>query len=187
MATPHGITLVEILIALIISALLAGMALPSMSAFVQQHRAAAAINQMIGAVKFTRNAAVTHRTTATLCPGANGQCGARNSWHQGAMTFADRNNNGRREPEETVLRAYSALPEGARIYWRSFRNRGYLQINSRGLTNWQNGHLLYCALDGDPRFARSVIINAQARARRARDIDGDGIVEDARGRDLVCP
>jgi len=79
------------------------------------------------------------------------------------------------------------LPDGARVYWRSFRNRSYLQINATGLTNWQNGHLLYCPANGDVHFARAVIINAQGRVRNAADSNGDGIVEDANGDPLVCP
>jgi len=187
MAKQRGITLVEILVTLSVAALLAAVAIPSMTGFVQRHRATAALNQMIGAVQFTRNAAVTTRTTATLCPGTDGACGARNSWHVGALTFLDRNRDGRRDPGEALLRGHPGLPPGARIYWRSFRNRGYLQITARGWTNWQNGHLLYCPPDGDPRFARSIIINAQARVRPARDLDGDGVAEDAAGRDLICP
>ena len=187
MGKVYGITLVEILTTLAVAATLTGLAVVPMADLISRHRSAAAMNQMIGAVAFTRNAAITHRTTATLCPGANNQCGTRNHWHEGAMTFADANHDGRRGRDEAVLRAYPAMAEGARMYWRSFRNRSYLQITARGLTNWQNGHLLYCPPDGDVRYARQVIINAQGRARVATDIDGDGIIEDAQGRDLVCP
>ena len=79
------------------------------------------------------------------------------------------------------------LGEGERFYWRSFRNRSYLMIRPSGLTDWQNGNFLYCPESGDPRLARQIVINAQARVRHARDSDGDGIVEDARGRAVVCP
>ena len=60
-------------------------------------------------------------------------------------------------------------------------------IRPSGLTDWQNGNFLYCPQGGDPRFARQIVINAQARVRHARDSDGDGIVEDARGRPVTCP
>ena len=155
--------------------------------FVQGTRASAALNQMIGAVQYTRHAAVTHRTTATLCPGSAGRCGRRNTWHDGGIVFLDRNRNGRIDGPDRILRVFPPLPPGHRIYWRSFRNRSYLSINSRGLTDWQNGHLQYCPPDGDPRHARQVIVNAQARVRRARDRDGDGVAEDAQGRPLRCP
>lgn len=187
MAKVFGITIVELLVALAIAAVLLGVAAPSMSAFVKRQRATAALNQIIGAVQFTRNAAVTHRATTTLCPGAGGTCGRRNDWHLGATAFADRNRDGQRSADEPVLREFPRFEAGERLYWRSFRNRSYLQITSRGLTNWQNGHFLYCPPDGDAQFARSIIINAQGRVRPARDLDGDGIAEDARGRDLVCP
>ena len=180
-------TLIELLVTLAVAAILMSAALVSASHWIEQGRASAAINQMLGAVQFTRHAAVTYRTTATLCPADGLKCGRRNDWHNGALMFLDRNVNGRVDGEDVVLRQLPRLRSGARIYWRSFRNRSYLSIKPSGLTDWQNGHLLYCPPSRDPLYAREVIINAQARVRHARDTDGDGIVEDARGRPVSCP
>ena len=182
-----GVTLAEMLTALAASALLMAVALPSFDGLLERERAAGAINQMLAAVQFTRAAAVSHRVTAALCPGAGDRCGPRNSWHDGALAFLDPNGNGRRDSGEEILMRLPLLPAGHRMYWRAFRNRTALVFRPSGLTDWQNGNILYCPPDGDARLARQVVLNVQGRARRAIDTDGDGIVEDASGRRVTCP
>ena len=186
-----GLTLVELLTTLAVAGILVTTASGGTANLVDQHRASAAVNQMLGAIRFARHAAVAHRSPATLCPADGGQsqgkCGRRNSWHNGALVFLDENANGRFDGSEVLLRRLPPLGEGDRFYWRSFRNRSYLMIRPSGLTDWQNGNFLYCPQGGDPRFARQIVINAQARVRHARDSDGDGVVEDTRGRPVRCP
>jgi type IV fimbrial biogenesis protein FimT len=183
-----GVTIPEMLIALTIAAAMTSLALPAFQGFAQQNRAAAALNQLLGALQSARHAAITLRTAVTLCPSAvDTECGARDTWHRGTLMFADRNGNGRRDANEQVLRWLPGFDDRSRIYWRSFRNRSYLHIKPSGMTDWQNGNLLYCPPDGNPRYAREVIINAQARPRTAPDTDHDGIAEDADGLPLRCP
>ena len=189
-----GLTLVELLTTLAVAGILVATASGGAAHLVDQHRASAAVNQMLGAIRFARHAAVAHRSAATLCPAndarghpSNAKCGRRNTWHNGALVFLDENANGRFDGGDMLLRRLPPLGEGDRFYWRSFRNRSYLMIRPSGLTDWQNGNFLYCPQGGDPRFARQIVINAQARVRHARDSDGDGIVEDARGRPVRCP
>ena len=170
---------------LTISAMLISFAFPSMQGLVAQSRASLAINQMLGAVQLTRNAAVTYRTRATLCPGAGPDCGSRDTWHAGAMIFLDRNGDAARQDSELVVRQLPPLPQGM-VTWRSFRNRSTLTVLPSGYTDWQNGSFRYCPADGDLRYARQVIINAQGRPRRAHDNDGDGIVEGADGSPIEC-
>ena len=188
-AKSRGLTLVELLTTLAVAGILVTAASGGATQLVDHHRAGAAVNQMLGAIRFARHAAVSHRSAATLCPadGPRSSCGRRNTWHNGTLVFLDRNANGRFDGSDVLLRRMPRLGEGDRFYWRSFRNRSYLMIRPSGLTDWQNGNLLYCPASGDSRFARQIVINAQARVRHARDGDGDGIVEDARGRPVRCP
>lgn len=183
----RGLTLMELLVALAVGSLLLTWASASSAHLIEQGRAGAALNQLIGAVRLARHAAVSHRATVTLCPSAGGGCGRRNSWHEGAVVFVDRDADGSLEAEDAVLRRLPPLRERDRIYWRSFGNRKHLSIRPSGLTAWQNGSLTYCPPDGDLRYARQAIINQQGRVRLAQDADGNGIREDARGRNLRCP
>lgn len=180
-----GLTLSELLVALVVSALLAGAAVPAMSALTTRARTDAAIEHLSRTIQFTRYQAITQRTTATLCPGRETVCGRRDSWHEGAMVFLDANANGDRDADEEVLRRLPRL-EGIRVRWRSFRNRKSLSMRPDGTTDWQPGNMVVCPTDGDAEHARQLVVNAQGRVRIGRDTDGDGLVEDARGRPVSC-
>ena len=185
-----GFTLIELLITLTILAILLGIAGPWFNDLKQQQESTAAINQLVGSIQITRNAAISMHATVTLCPRSAGNryiCGKRNQWQAGALAFLDENSNGRVDGDETIIQRFPPLIKGSITYWRSFRNRSFLQINSRGITNWQNGNLLYCPPGDDPKFARQIIISVTGRVRFARDNDHDGIVEDARGKPVSCP
>ncbi|HEY5680746.1 MAG TPA: GspH/FimT family pseudopilin [Pseudomonadales bacterium] len=182
----RGVSLIEFLVCLIVASVLIGLAMPSLGEFVSRQRAVAAVNQIIGAVAAARHAAVKHRATTTLCAAEAGQCVGANRWHLGAMIFKDVNANGTREEDELIVAQLPAMRRGERVYWRSFRNKPYLQFSSRGLTSWQNGSFQYCPADADARLSKAVIINAQGRAAVSRDNDGDGIDESAAGEPLYC-
>jgi len=182
-----GLTLIELLVTLLIAALLMRLAAPAFSDLVAGSRSTAALNQLVGAVHMARSTAITQRTVITLCPASGETCLGRDQWHRGALLFRDRNANGRLDGDDRVLARLPPMSGDGRIYWRSFRNRTYLQFQPRGYTAWQNGNFLYCANGGSARDARMIILNAQGRVRVARDVDGDGIVEDAAGRPVSCP
>lgn len=186
----RAFTLVELLVALLIAALLLRLALPGFASFVERERSVAALNALLGAVNLARASAITLNRPIVLCPSVatadDSDCGARNSWHQGAMVFADDNGNGRRDAAEDLIRRIPGWQSDARVAWRSFRNRSYLRFRANGFTDWQNGSFTWCPADGDLTLAIQVVLNAAGRARTARDSDGDGIAEDSRGRQLRC-
>jgi type IV fimbrial biogenesis protein FimT len=183
----RGFTVVEMLITLAVAAVVVSLALPEFNRMVGQHVSAAAANQLAGAVALARSEAILRRTTVTMCPGARGRCLDRDQWHLGTLVFLDGNGNGQIDGDDRVVRALPALRRGARVYWRSFRNRSYLQFQPRGYTQWQNGTLLYCPPEGRLDLARLVILNAGGRTRPGVDSDGDGIVNRPGGDNVRCP
>lgn len=126
------------------------------------------------------------RQPTVLCPGTGPQCGARDTWHEGALVFLDSNANGRQDQDDTLLKRLTGFDQG-RLYWRAFRSRTFLRFTPRGYTAWQNGSFVYCLEAGAPKGARIVIVNAQGRTRAGQDSNQDGIVEDGSGRPAVCP
>lgn len=183
--TQTGLTLSELLAALAVAAVLAGAAVPAMSALITRAEADAAIEQMSRAIQFTRYQAIARRSTATFCPGRETACGRRDTWHEGAMVFLDANADGARDSGEEILQRLPPLA-GYRVRWRSFRNRKSLSMRPDGTTDWQPGNMVVCPADGDTKYARQLIVNAQGRVRLSRDQDGDGVVEDANGQPVSC-
>lgn len=59
-------------------------------------------------------------------------------------------------------------------------------MTPRGTTNYQNGNFSFCPSNKNPALARQIIVSATGRTRYARDLDGDGIVENSKGQPLHC-
>lgn len=180
----RGLSLIELLITLGILSMLLGLSLPGFAELQERKRAELAMARLQGLVEFTRLTAVTSGREATLCPSSDGSLCA-GSWRQGALVFSNPSRS--RQPDSDgplrVLR-FARLP--GELHWRSFGNRQSLTYTPLGFTRNQNGSFTYCPDDGNLRNARVLVINRAGRVRRARDSDGDGIVEGSGGRLPRC-
>ena len=174
------------MVTLAAAGVLMGIAIPEFAGLAAGQRAAARINQVAAAVHTARHLAIAHNRAMTLCPGQGPVCGGRDAWREGMLIFADSDGDRRLDDGEFVGARLRGLDAGETIVWRSFGNRSFLRFRATGITDWQAGNFQYCPADGDPRFARQLILNAQGRPRHAFDSDGDGVREDARGRPLSC-
>lgn len=182
----RGITLVELLVTLTVVSLLAGAGLPRLFEWLQKWRAEANVSEFLALIQTARTTAIVQNVNVTLCPGDQSGCRGRNTWHEGSTAFIDYNGNRRRDGRDTAIASLPAIRQ-MRIYWRAFRNRGYLRFTGTGLTDWQNGHFLFCPQPVDNRLARMVVLNYAGRTYRTRDRDRDGIHENVRGVPLSCP
>ncbi len=185
-----GFTLIELIVAMGILLVLVNAGLPEVRAWVERTRIEAEIDRFLSLIQIARTTAITHNTRVILCPGQSASapavCARRNTWHQGAVAFIDHDGNRELNDEDIVVAEQDAT-ERLRIYWRAFRNRGYLRFTGRGVTDWQNGHFLFCPVPSRATHARQIVLNYAGRTYRSRDSNGDGVHEDVRGRPLVCP
>ena len=98
----RGASLLELLVTLAVAGVLMGAALPAFVELGADHRAAARINAMLGAVRATRHLAIAHNAPATLCPGQGPRCLGANRWHEGAVVFLDHDRDRRIDEGEFV-------------------------------------------------------------------------------------
>ena len=184
----RGYTLIELVSALAVVGILIGYAVPTMSNIYSRSEATTRVNWVIGAVNFTRHAAISQKTMATLCPmekvGTTIRCGKK--WSGNLMVFADKDQNGKFGGKDKLIETIRALTPHGTIKWRSFRNRQYLQITAHGYTNFQNGNFTYCSPDQDPTLSRQIVVNVQARARVIHAKDDQGVRLDRKGKILRC-
>lgn len=180
----RGMTLIELLLTLGLLSMLLGLSLPGFGELLQRKRGDLAMGRLQGLVEFTRMSAVTAGREVTLCPSGDGRlCGG--PWRRGALVFS--NPAGAGQPDSSgPLRVLSFDGLPGRLLWRSFGNRQSLTFTPLGFTRNQNGSFTYCPDDGNLRNARVLVINRAGRVRRARDSNGDGMVEDSRGRVPRC-
>jgi len=180
-----GVTLLEMLIALTILTLLGAMAAPGFANVVRDKRGEITMARLEQMIMAARHMAISAGQVVTLCRSVDGeQCGGQ--WSQGVVLFTDANANRRVDGGDRILRYQSFASGQGSIRWRSFGNRQYLQFTALGFTKNQNGNFTYCPFNGELAFARQLIVNRAGRARRSHDTNGDGIVEDSRGRPVRC-
>ena len=178
-------SLPELLFTLALLAILTAFAVPRFDQLLAEQRASTIINQLVLRIETARKQALLRGQTLTLCP-AEGTCLGRDDWIKGALLFVDQEADGRMAATDRLVRRFSPFDSSGEIEWRSFGNRAWIQFGPDGLTPSQSGRFTYCPADGNPRFARQIIVNASGRTRLASDQDGDGIRESSDGHPLSC-
>lgn len=102
-----GFSLLELLIALAISALLLGLAVPSMQSFVQDSEISATTNRFVHSLQTARSEAIKRAGPVSLCPSsapavAQPVCND-GSYANGWFVYFDADGNGSRSAAEEVI------------------------------------------------------------------------------------
>ncbi len=180
-------TLLELLVTLAFIGVLLSLAVPALAHILRQQRANTAINSIAGAFQTARNSAISLKVPVVFCAKQDDAlCGR--DWHNGALVFVDRNRNSVVDSGERVLTQLAAFPAGSTLRISTFGNRQNLRFSAQGfLENYSAGNIVFCAVEGDARYARNVIFARMGRFRFGDDANHDGFNEDANGRALTCP
>lgn len=84
-----GFTLMELLVALAVAAILVTIAIPSYRSLVQRNTMTAAVNDLVGDLNFARNQAVTRGQRVYICKSSgNATCADTGDWSQGWLVYA---------------------------------------------------------------------------------------------------
>lgn len=113
-STVSGFTLIEVIIALVISALLLAVALPNFRSVIQNYRITTYTNDLVGDLNFARSEAikrnvnvgilcVTRAAAITPCTGG--------TWESGRIVFVDENNDNTWTANEKTLRVRAGVDE----------------------------------------------------------------------------
>lgn len=125
-----GFSLLELLVALTLAALLALASLPMLS-LQQRSIQTSQMQQLSGYLSLARSHAITLGKRVTLCGSLDGeQCSA--DWSDGhsVLIFIDRNENRRLDSEERLLLADNSL--GGHWQWRGSGLRSYMRYGPMG-------------------------------------------------------
>jgi type IV fimbrial biogenesis protein FimT len=115
----HGFTLVELIVAIAVAAILLTTAVPAFQDTIKNNRMAANVNEFIAALNLARSEAIKRGVPVTACKdgGSGNACNNAAQWAQGWIVFSDVNDNNVVNPgtgaclptEDCVLRVYPAL------------------------------------------------------------------------------
>ena len=172
-----GLTLLELLIVVSITAILATVALPSMSTLVAETRIRSGTSTLASMMKFARMQAVARNAPVTLCPGHEGTaCGEANEWNRGVMVFEDTNHNRRRDEAEELL-GFREMNRHLRVFSgadpdSTGKSRKRVVFSPAGTAAGYTISIKFCSPDGSTQPA--VIILQNSGRIRLSDRDGSG-------------
>ncbi len=101
--TTRGFTIVEMMIAIAIMAIITALALPGLGAFFARNDLAGATNEIISGINQARSEAVARSNTVAICPTNDGAGCDNGDWESGWIVFVDENVNGNLNVGEDII------------------------------------------------------------------------------------
>ena len=179
-----GFTLLELLIALVIAALILGIGSPTFGEFRRNSRLTGAANDLLGAIQLARTEAVKQQRTVSLCPTADAGsedafCSDDPDFTQW-IVFTDPDGNCERAVSEPLIRAQTMLGAGeamriaavAQGTCLSFASSGFLREGAEPAAD----RILICDHFGigerggtNQSAARGIVVTPTGRVAITRD------------------
>ena len=161
-----GFTLIELMFATALLAILLGLAAPGFQQLIAKNRSETTINALMLSLNLARSEAVKRNQLVTLCKSADSlTCTNAGNWEQGWLVFVDLDEDGVWDAGEEIVRAEEDLQGGFTLTsttatnWFSYRPDG----SGRSSGGLVNGTFLLCPDDGDEDKANRVVTNITGR------------------------
>ncbi len=166
----QAFSLLELVVVAALAAVLAAMAIPSMSRMLGEQRAASRANALLGSLQLARAEAIKHNGRVVLCKSSDGlDCSATGGWEQGWIVFRDTNNNAKRDLGEPVLQHHAGAAQGLALTgnlpvgtYVSFSASGTAKLSSGA---FQAGTFTLCPAPNSRISVRKIVLAATGRAR----------------------
>ena len=162
----HGLTLLEVLATLALTALILGIGVPAFNGLGASSRQTAEINNFVRHLQLARSNAVKTGRDHVLCPSSDMKlCREDTDWEQGYILFEDSNSNGLRDNREPLVQASRPASEIG-IDMQSTAGRKHVTYRADGRSAGSNLTLTFC----DPSKhipPKAVILSNTGRPRIA--------------------
>lgn len=159
-----GFTLIEIMVTISILAILLGLAVPDLRAYIINSRLTAQINELVADISLARSEAATRGAGVTMCSSVDLEtCAAGgDAWEGGRIVFVNTNTNGDREATEQIIKTTQSLGDSRTLIASGFSNTSYVSFRPYGgLRPATGGAFLLCDPAADK--GRSVAVAATGR------------------------
>lgn len=167
-----GMTLLELLVVLAVSAILLTIGIPSFASLIHSSHVTSATNELVGSLHLARAEAIKRGGRIVICPSATGVVCSGGDWHQGWVMFHDQNNDAALDASEIVVLRRRAMPAGYRLTGNLPVSRyvSYTPTGSAKSTSgaWQFGTLTVCRESRERVEARQIVIGSTGRPRTVK-------------------
>lgn len=179
----RGFTLVEVMVAIAVVAIISAIALPTMSSFLVKMRVDNEISEIQRLLLTARNMAINTGKNTTVCPLSGGACTT--NWHNEISVFTNSDNS------LATNNTFAAPDELVKIK-DAIRSGDKLQYTQKSIIYTPDGRLLttsanfsYCPQDNED-YSRGISISLSGRSYISSDTDNDDKDEDRSGDEIVC-
>jgi type IV fimbrial biogenesis protein FimT len=108
----HGMTLIELLTAMLVLAILMGLAVPTFSDFAANSRTSAATSDLVTALNVARSEALRRSNLVVACASDDlADCSGATNWSGGWIVFSDANGDGNVDADE-LLQTWTGVQSG---------------------------------------------------------------------------
>jgi type IV fimbrial biogenesis protein FimT len=161
--TPHGFTILELMITLSITSILLTLGVPAFHEYSLRQKMNAAVSSLQNDLLYGRSQAIYRDTQVIACPGSPFDgCSESTDWSAGWIVFSDTNTDRLHQDDEALLRHTQALQN---IMVHSSSGRTNLRFYPNGSAPGSNTSFSLCGLGG-PENARKLVISNLGRVRR---------------------
>jgi type IV fimbrial biogenesis protein FimT len=174
--TQAGFTLVELIVALGLAAVLLGIGVPAFTDFVRNNRVIAVTNELVTALQFARSEAVKRNNNVTICISDDGAaCTGGASWEDGWIVFDDANANAVVDGAQ-IVRTHAEVGGGNTLRVTAGNVGNFISFNGNGFPRDTAGGILTATFSiCDSRgaaagVARTVQLGASGRVRSSEVI-----------------
>jgi len=179
----NGFTLVELMVAIAVVAILMMVALPNLNSFTVRMRVDNEISELNRLLLTARNVSVNDGVSVTVCPLTSNICTA--NWQNELSAFTDANSNGVFEPllNERIVKVKAAIKSNDKLQY----GKNNVTYAATGLMTSaiSNTPFSYCPIE-DATYSRGIIISSSGRIYSTSDIDNDDKDEDRSGNEITC-
>lgn len=182
-ACSKGFTLIELMVSVSVTSILAAIAVPNFSDFIIKIRVDNEISQLHRMLLMTRNTAINSGQKTILCPlDNNSQCTTQ--WQNELSIFADVNDNKLFDANEKVIKIKEAITTGDTLVYGKTRNKITFKPTGQ-LSGLANGTFRYCPKN-HINHSRGIVVARSGRVYQSSDIDHDGMDENRGNKDINC-
>lgn len=181
-----GFTLIELMVTVVVTSILAATAIPSFSKMIKDGRTMSVYNGLVSELSYARSEAVKRSDNVSVCARAtDSSCATSTSdWSEGWLVYVEINNNNTLDANETVLRVNQKLQDQLELKAHGFTNTSVITYRPRGNTS-SPGYFTVCDDRGN-EHAKAVNLLITGAVRKAVDADNNNVVENMSGTDISC-
>ena len=178
-----GFTLIELMVSISVTSILAAIAVPNFSNFIVKIRVNNEISQLHRMLLITRNTAINSGHKVIICPlDNNSQCTTQ--WQNKLSVFVDVNNNKLFDVNEKVIKVRAKITSGDALIYGKKRNKITFKPTGQ-LSGLANGTFRYCP-QSHKKYSRGIVVARSGRVYQSSDIDNDGIDENRGNKEINC-